>query len=256
MINFFRKIRKQLADDNKPLKYMRYAIGEIVLVVIGILIALSINNWNEERKEKILKDTYTEQLANSLKKDIIRLEEYVELNNLIDVESFYLLDYLLYRVEEPDFFRLTRATMLAADLRTPSSNTSVYNDLISTGNLKLYKNPVFKDLLNDYFNDNRQNLDEHLRDELRERYIQEVIKHVDPLSWREIRLELKAPKFEGFVELNQFQVDWGKMQKNEELILRLKKGIASRSNANMGVKEFLEKARSLNDYIGNNNDSL
>ena len=54
MIGFFRKIRKQLADDNKPLKYMRYAIGEIVLVVIGILIALSINNWNEQRitKEK------------------------------------------------------------------------------------------------------------------------------------------------------------------------------------------------------------
>ena len=47
MINFFRKIRKKLADDNKPLKYMRYAIGEIALVVVGILIALSINNWNE-----------------------------------------------------------------------------------------------------------------------------------------------------------------------------------------------------------------
>jgi len=44
MIPIFRKIRKQMADDNKPIKYMRYAIGEIVLVVIGILIALSINN--------------------------------------------------------------------------------------------------------------------------------------------------------------------------------------------------------------------
>jgi len=52
MINFFRKIRKQFADDNKPLKYMRYAIGEIVLVVIGILIALQINNWNEDRVKK------------------------------------------------------------------------------------------------------------------------------------------------------------------------------------------------------------
>ena len=46
MINFFRKIRKKLADDDKPIKYMRYAVGDIVLVVIGILIALSINNWN------------------------------------------------------------------------------------------------------------------------------------------------------------------------------------------------------------------
>jgi hypothetical protein len=48
MINFFRKIRKQLAYDNKPLKYMRHAIGEIVLVVIGILIAHSINNYNNK----------------------------------------------------------------------------------------------------------------------------------------------------------------------------------------------------------------
>jgi len=57
MINFFRKTRKKLINDNKPLKYARYAIGEIVLVVIGILIALQINNWNEiakDRKEELL----------------------------------------------------------------------------------------------------------------------------------------------------------------------------------------------------------
>jgi len=52
MISFFRKIRYRLAEDNQFLKYSRYAIGEIVLVVIGILIALYINNWNEERKEQ------------------------------------------------------------------------------------------------------------------------------------------------------------------------------------------------------------
>ena len=50
MIPFFRKIRKKMADDNKPMKYMRYAVGEIALVVIGILIALQINTWNEGRK--------------------------------------------------------------------------------------------------------------------------------------------------------------------------------------------------------------
>ncbi len=44
MINFFRNIRKKMTDDNRPLKYARYAIGEITLVVIGILIALQINN--------------------------------------------------------------------------------------------------------------------------------------------------------------------------------------------------------------------
>lgn len=52
MIKFFRKIRQNLLKENKTSKYFKYAIGEIVLVVIGILIALQINNWNENRKAK------------------------------------------------------------------------------------------------------------------------------------------------------------------------------------------------------------
>ena len=53
MIKFFRKIRQNLIMENKTGKYLKYAFGEIVLVIIGILIALSINNWNEHRKLKI-----------------------------------------------------------------------------------------------------------------------------------------------------------------------------------------------------------
>lgn len=49
MIRLFRNIRKQLTSENKVSSYLRYAIGEIVLVVVGILIALQINNWNEQR---------------------------------------------------------------------------------------------------------------------------------------------------------------------------------------------------------------
>ncbi len=52
MIKFFRNIRKNLLNEGKTTRYFKYAIGEIVLVVIGILIALSINNWNENRKEE------------------------------------------------------------------------------------------------------------------------------------------------------------------------------------------------------------
>ena len=54
MIKFFRKIRQKLLTENKFSKYLIYAIGEIVLVVVGILIALQINNQNESRKEKEL----------------------------------------------------------------------------------------------------------------------------------------------------------------------------------------------------------
>ena len=52
MIKFLRKIRQNLLSDGKIGKYVQYAIGEIVLVVIGILIALQVNNWNEERNRK------------------------------------------------------------------------------------------------------------------------------------------------------------------------------------------------------------
>jgi len=78
MINFFRKIRKQLADDNKPLKYMRYAVGEIVLVVIGILIALSINNWNDDRKNRQVENYYLGQIMVDLNDDIQTLQNEKE----------------------------------------------------------------------------------------------------------------------------------------------------------------------------------
>ena len=74
MINFFRNIRKRLADDNKPLKYLRYAIGEIVLVVIGILIALQINNWNEARKAQNKTNAYLVMLSDEIKTNLERLD--------------------------------------------------------------------------------------------------------------------------------------------------------------------------------------
>ena len=70
MIPFFRKIRKKMADDNRPLKYARYAIGEIVLVVVGILIALQINNWNEERQLKESVKVYLNRLVEDLNNDV------------------------------------------------------------------------------------------------------------------------------------------------------------------------------------------
>jgi hypothetical protein len=79
MINFFRKIRRKLADDNKPLKYMRYAIGEIVLVMIGILLALQVNNWNEVRKSKIKADIFKEKIISDLIKDILNIETQIGL---------------------------------------------------------------------------------------------------------------------------------------------------------------------------------
>ena len=62
MIKFFRNIRRRLLRENRFTRYMLYAIGEIILVVIGILIALQINNWNENRKTDIREGELIENL--------------------------------------------------------------------------------------------------------------------------------------------------------------------------------------------------
>lgn len=67
MIKFFRKIRYNLMSENKAEKYLKYAFGEILLVALGILIALQINNWNESRKEKNQLKIYYKQIILDLK---------------------------------------------------------------------------------------------------------------------------------------------------------------------------------------------
>lgn len=73
MIKFFRNIRKKLLGKGKTGKYFKYAIGEILLVVIGILIALQINNWNEYRKERNLEGVLLSKMLISLENDTIKL---------------------------------------------------------------------------------------------------------------------------------------------------------------------------------------
>ncbi|MEH6514267.1 DUF6090 family protein [Maribacter arcticus] len=70
MIKFFRKIRQNLLNEGKTTKYFKYAIGEIVLVVLGILIALSINNWNDARKDRITEKELYRTLIKSLESDL------------------------------------------------------------------------------------------------------------------------------------------------------------------------------------------
>ena len=73
MIKFFRHIRKSLLMENKTGKYFKYAIGEIVLVVIGILIALQINNWNEFNQERKLEQKVLTELLTSLEHNYNRM---------------------------------------------------------------------------------------------------------------------------------------------------------------------------------------
>lgn len=97
MINFFRKTRKKLADDNKPLKYARYAIGEIVLVMIGILLALQVNNWNELKKDRNVENKLLNELKENLTTNLVRLQDEIQKEYKSITEINLIVEHLDHR---------------------------------------------------------------------------------------------------------------------------------------------------------------
>lgn len=78
MIKFFRKIRQKLLEEGKTINYIKYAIGEILLVVIGILIALQINTWNQNHQQAKLEKRILMEIDNNLKDDLIDVQDEIE----------------------------------------------------------------------------------------------------------------------------------------------------------------------------------
>tara|TARA_R110001606_G_C15381819_1_gene650509 strand:- start:313 stop:1068 length:756 start_codon:yes stop_codon:yes gene_type:complete len=81
MIKFFRKIRQNMIKENRTSKYLLYAIGEIVLVVIGILIALQVNNLNESSKNDVKAEKFLMKLKNQIERNIETVELQQAQNN-------------------------------------------------------------------------------------------------------------------------------------------------------------------------------
>jgi len=150
MIPFFRKIRKKMADDDKPLKYMRYAVGEIILVVIGILIALSINNWNEksiasQNENKILIDLKLEFEENQN-----LIHQFVILTDTTITSADSLLEYTLPISSEKELISID--FLVASIVYIPKYNPvkGVYNSIINSGNIKLIKNSKLSYMLSNW----------------------------------------------------------------------------------------------------------
>lgn len=147
MISFFRKIRQKLLKDNKLSGYLKYGIGEIFLVVIGILIALSINNWNENRKLDHQEKSYLNRLIQEAKSDVLTFAaeiERLERNN----EKIANLSNAFKDKDSIDSLLVRSASefMIYGSLY-PSFNPSIstYEDLSSTGNLGIIKDTGLKD---------------------------------------------------------------------------------------------------------------
>tara|TARA_B110000503_G_scaffold7840_1_gene10674 strand:- start:202 stop:906 length:705 start_codon:yes stop_codon:yes gene_type:complete len=133
MIKFFRKIRQNLIMENKTGTYFKYAIGEIVLVVIGILIALSINNWNETNKNEREQIVFLNNLKNDLKNDLIQLDQILKFQKEKLSKVNELKDQLL---SIKDFEKIEQLLVnLTLDNDTYFPNTGSYTTTVSSGKI-------------------------------------------------------------------------------------------------------------------------
>tara|TARA_R110000850_G_scaffold3773_3_gene17492 strand:+ start:393 stop:1124 length:732 start_codon:yes stop_codon:yes gene_type:complete len=139
MIKFFRKTRQNLLTEGKTEKYLKYAIGEILLVVIGIIIALQLNNWNETRKKQNLKNEYLVSLKNDYRKDTVQLSDRIYQNKKrLKVLMHIYPDSLSTSVTKPEEFISLFKNKFGKGLRVINTyNTNSFNLLISSGNIDL-----------------------------------------------------------------------------------------------------------------------
>lgn len=153
MIKFFRKIRQGLLTENKFSKYLIYAIGEIVLVVIGILIALQINNWNEQHKTHAKQEAYLQLIKGEMSNNLESLRtEKVKLSTSIDSQK-QILELMhdqtaLATISEEDL-SLMMLPALSFQIAV-NIEQGVLSELISSGGLKEIENDSISTMLSSW----------------------------------------------------------------------------------------------------------
>jgi hypothetical protein len=146
MIKFFRKIRQKLLRENRFTRYLIYAIGEIVLVVIGILIALQINNWNEQRKERGREVEFLKGLKTDLLADKASLENMIAEREAKVKGSIALLKIVTLETYA-DIFSADSMISKVHGWAEYVPQTNTFDELVSSGNLSIIKNDSIKDKL-------------------------------------------------------------------------------------------------------------
>ena len=151
MIKFFRHIRRSLIQKNQMAKYFKYAIGEILLVVIGILIALQINNWNENRKDRVKEKHYVSNLIRDVKSQI----KSTKANIANEEKAIEQIESVLTNVKKNNGFSDTTEQLKKLQNLIPYKSFKVYgstfSDLQSSGNMSFISNKDLLDEINQYY---------------------------------------------------------------------------------------------------------
>jgi len=150
MAKLFNKIRKQFIVENKIANYLKYAIGEIVLVVIGILIALQINNWNQKRLERIEEKNILAALHDEFLENKKMLDSTTEVYAGAMNANIALMDLMGKSAEELQKYNMD--SLFYASLPSSQivfSNNTVQN-IVQTGKLDIIENPKIVQFINQW----------------------------------------------------------------------------------------------------------
>ena len=155
MIKFFRQIRKNLLQEGKTGKYLKYALGEIVLVVIGILIALTINNRNEYNKAYRIAMNDLVQIKYELEQDIHHYKDEIEHSLMVNDFFEHLRQRELDSIDVEKTFNLVCGNLNSLDF------SQSYDKLNDSGNMELIENQKLTNALHDYFLEGRKKYNDY-----------------------------------------------------------------------------------------------
>jgi hypothetical protein len=175
MIKFFRHIRKSLLNEGKTSKYFKYAIGEIVLVVIGILIALQINNWNENNKNQKEVTFQLSKLRDNLISDKAQIEKLISMDSVHIENLVFCVKVLAAEKQVPiDEFKNSFQYMSYTITFSPIKGT--FEGLVSSGKIELIRNQSLLENLFLYYNsDDYKNWDSSLKDYIRNVFMPHIL---------------------------------------------------------------------------------
>jgi hypothetical protein len=161
MIKFFRRIRQDLIANGKTSKYFKYAFGEIALVMIGILLALQVSNWNDIRKERNLEKRYLSELVLDLKTDSIVISNFIAQSNIQIKNKYKLLEYINEKLLFPkDSLALFFNNQWQI---TYSFNpiTTTLDEMKSTGNIGVIQNSDLRRKILETYNNYTIHINQH-----------------------------------------------------------------------------------------------
>ena len=183
MIKFFGRIRQQLLTENKFRKYLKYAIGEILLVVIGILIALQINNWNETRKMDIKEAIYLRDLKTDLEQSQTSLKRVIQKTDGVAKTIDTLVDLIKINSDALTARQIDSLTSGSTGFTVFMPSEGVINDIIGSGKLDMIKNNVLRNKVASWEADLRMIREyERLGKEDSGKYIEHISKYFDMVN--------------------------------------------------------------------------